>query len=108
LLTSREKGWMREKKLKDIMDMYLETIDKARFTKKRFLPLHRKLKNLYPHNMDLQAQIRRLKLELQPFKEELAQRNLNVLTQAATRRISRQKIMDEIAKEISVLEMIAP
>jgi hypothetical protein len=82
-------GLAERKKLKDLMDMYLETIDKARFTAKRFLPLHRQLKNLYRQNRDLQAQIRRLKLELQPFKEELAQRNLNMLAQAATRRSSR-------------------
>jgi cell division protein FtsB len=82
-------GLAERKKLKDLMDMYLETIDKSRFTTKRFLPLHRQLKNLYRQNMDLQAQIKRLKLELQPFKEELAQRNLNMLAQAATRRSSR-------------------
>ena len=53
------------------------------------MPLHRKLKNLYIQKKDLQAQIRRLKLELQPFKEELAQRNLNMLDQAATKRSHR-------------------
>jgi hypothetical protein len=37
------------------MDMHLETIDKVRFTKKRFFPLHRKLNNLYRHNKDLQV-----------------------------------------------------
>lgn len=59
----------KRKKLKDLMDMYLETIDMARFTVRRFLPLHRQLKNLYKQNRDLQSQIRKLKLELQPFKE---------------------------------------
>jgi len=29
------------KKLKDLMDIYKETIDLARFTTRRFLPLHR-------------------------------------------------------------------
>jgi hypothetical protein len=34
--------WLVErKKLNDLMDMYLETIDKARFVAKRFMPLHR-------------------------------------------------------------------
>ena len=66
--------------MNDLMDMYLETIDKARFTTKIFMPLHRQLKNLYRHNRNLQAQIRRFKLELQPFKEKLAQRNLNMLS----------------------------
>jgi predicted RNase H-like nuclease (RuvC/YqgF family) len=82
-------GLDERKNLKDLMDMYLETIDKAMFTTKRFFPLHRQLKNLYRQNKDLQAQIRRLKLELHPFKEELAQINLNVLAQAATRRSTR-------------------
>jgi hypothetical protein len=84
-------GLDERKKLKDLMDMYLETIDKSRITVKRFFPLHGKLKHLYKQNKDSQAQIRRLKLELQPFKEELAQRNLNMLAQAATRRSSRLK-----------------
>jgi hypothetical protein len=39
-------GLAERKKLKDLMDMYLETIDKARFTTKIFLPLHRQLNNL--------------------------------------------------------------
>jgi uncharacterized protein YaaN involved in tellurite resistance len=77
------------KKLSDLMDMYRETIDKAKFVAKIFMPLHRQLQNLYGQNRGLQAQIRRLKLELQPFKEELAHRNLNMLAQAATKRSSR-------------------
>ena len=77
---------MREKKLKDIMDMYKETIDMARFTTMRFLPLHRQLRNLYRKKKDLQSQIIKIKLELQPLKDELAQRNLNVLAQATTQR----------------------
>jgi hypothetical protein len=85
----KEEGLAERKKLKDLMDMYKETIDLARFTTKRFLPLHRQLRNLYRQNKDLQSQIRKLKLELQPFKDELAQRNLNVLAQAATRRSTR-------------------
>jgi DNA polymerase III delta subunit len=52
------------KKLKDLMDMYMETIDKARFTTRIFLPLHRQLRNLYRQNRDLQSQIRKLKVEL--------------------------------------------
>jgi hypothetical protein len=36
-----------KKKLKGLMDMYHETIDKAKFIAKRFRSLHRKLKNLY-------------------------------------------------------------
>jgi hypothetical protein len=34
-------GLSEREKLKDLMDMYLEIIDKAMFTTKRFLPLHR-------------------------------------------------------------------
>jgi hypothetical protein len=43
------------KNFKDLMDMYLETIDKARFIAKRFMPLHRKIINLYRQNKDLQS-----------------------------------------------------
>jgi hypothetical protein len=62
-------GLVERKTLSDLMDMYLETVDKSKFVVKRFMPLHRKLKNLYRKKRDLQAQIRRLKLELQPFRE---------------------------------------
>ena len=48
-------GLVERKKLNDLMDMYMETIDKARFVAKRFPPLHRQLKNLYRQNKDLQA-----------------------------------------------------
>jgi hypothetical protein len=34
-------GLDERKKFKDLMDLYLETIDKSRFTTKRFLPLHK-------------------------------------------------------------------
>jgi hypothetical protein len=78
-----------KKKLNGLMDMYHETIDKARFIAKRFRPLHRQLKNLYRQNKAYQAQIRKLKMELQPFKEELAKRNMDMLAKFATRRSSR-------------------
>jgi hypothetical protein len=65
--------------------MYHETIDKAIFIAKRFRPLHRQLRNLYRQNKAYQAQIRKLKMELQPFKEELAKRNLDMLAKFATR-----------------------
>jgi uncharacterized protein YaaN involved in tellurite resistance len=79
------------RKLKEMLDMYEETIDKARFLDKIFFPLHRKLKNLYRQNMTHQVEIRKLKEELQPFKEELAKRNLDMLAKVATRRSSRTK-----------------
>ena len=65
----KREGFVERKKLSDLMDMYLETIDKSKFVVKIFMPLHRKLKNLYRKKKDLQAQIRRLKLELQSFRE---------------------------------------
>jgi hypothetical protein len=46
-------GLAKRKKLKDVMDMYLETIDKASFIEKIYMPLHRQLKNLYRQNKDL-------------------------------------------------------
>jgi hypothetical protein len=74
-----------------MLDMYEETIDKERFLAKRFFPLHRKLKNVYRQNITHQAEIRKLKAELQPFREEVAKRNLDMLAKVATRRSSRTK-----------------
>jgi hypothetical protein len=48
-------GLAERKKMKDLMDVYLETIDKANFTTRIFLPLHRQLKNLYKKNKDFQS-----------------------------------------------------
>jgi uncharacterized protein YaaN involved in tellurite resistance len=73
------------------MGMYHDTIDKEAFLAKRFLPLHRQLRNLYRQNRSHQAQIRKLKAELHPFKEELAKRNLDMLAKVATKRSSRVK-----------------
>jgi chromosome segregation ATPase len=78
-----------ERKIKGLMDMYHETIDKERFIAKRFLPLHRQLKNLYKQNRAHHAQIRELNTELQPFKEDLDERNIDMLGKDATRRRSR-------------------
>jgi hypothetical protein len=35
------------RKMKEVMDMYNETLDLVRFTRRIFLPLHRQLKTLY-------------------------------------------------------------
>ena len=78
-----------KRKLKGLMDMYHETIDKAKFIAKRFQPLHRQLKNLYRQNIAHQTQIKELKIELHPLKEELAKRNLDMLAKVATRRSSK-------------------
>jgi uncharacterized protein (DUF3084 family) len=76
-------------KLRDLMDMYRENFKQAKFIAKRFRPLHMQLKSLYKQNVSYQGQIRGLKMELQPFKEDLSKINLNVLAQDATRRSSR-------------------
>jgi hypothetical protein len=78
-------GLAERKKMKDLMDMYKETIELAKFTTRRFLPLHRHLRNLYRRNRDLQSQNIKLKEELQPFKYDLAQRNISVLSQETSR-----------------------
>jgi phosphoenolpyruvate synthase/pyruvate phosphate dikinase len=67
--------------MKELMDMYSETIDLAMFLARRALPLHRQLKTLYRQKKIFQSQNRKLKEELQHFKDEMAQRNLNVLVQ---------------------------
>jgi hypothetical protein len=68
-----------------MLDLYRETIDKARYMAKRSLPLHRKLKNVYKHKRSCQAEIRKLKAELHPFKEQVAKRNLDILAKVVDR-----------------------
>jgi hypothetical protein len=65
------------------MEMYSETLKLAWFTARRFLPLHGQLQTLYRKNKSIQSQNRKLKEEFQPFKDDLAQRNLNVVAQVA-------------------------
>jgi hypothetical protein len=79
-------------KLKDMLDLYEETIDKARYMAKRSLPIHRKLKNVYKQKRACQAEIRKLKAELHPFKEKVAKRNLDMLAKVATRRSTKTKM----------------
>jgi hypothetical protein len=73
-------------KMKELMDMYNNTLDLEIFAARRAQPLHKQLKNLYRKNRGFQSQNRKLKAELQHFKDELAQRNLNVLVEAAIER----------------------
>jgi hypothetical protein len=70
------------------MDMYRGTLEKAKFIAKIFRPLHGNLKNLYRHNIAYQSHIRGLKMELQPFIEDLAKKNLDILAKVATKRSS--------------------
>jgi hypothetical protein len=73
-------------KLKDILELHDNTIDKAIYMVTRYLPLHRKLKNVYKYKRACQAEIRKLKAELKPFKEQVAKMNLDILAKVATRR----------------------
>jgi hypothetical protein len=82
----KEKGLNERREMNEIMDMYNETLDLVRFLAGRDLSLHRKLKILYRQNKIFRSQNRKLMEELQHFKDELAQRNLNVLVQAAIER----------------------
>jgi uncharacterized protein YfcZ (UPF0381/DUF406 family) len=79
----KSEGLSERIKMKELMDNYNNTLDLARFAARRALPLHKQLKNLYRKNRDFQSQNRKLKAELQHFKDEVAQRNLNVLVEAA-------------------------
>jgi len=54
------------------MDMYKNTLDLEIFAAKRSLPLHKQLKNLYSKKRGFQSQNRKLKAELQNFKDKLA------------------------------------
>jgi hypothetical protein len=47
------------RKMKELMEMYNETIDLERFTTRIFLPLHRKLKTMYRKNRGSQSQNRK-------------------------------------------------
>jgi hypothetical protein len=48
-------------KLKDMLDLYEDTIDKARYMAKRYLPLHKKLKNVYKQKRACQVEIKKIK-----------------------------------------------
>jgi hypothetical protein len=64
------------------MDGYNHTLDLAIFAARRAQPLHKHLKNIYRKNRDFQSQNKKLKVELQQVKYEVAQRNLNMLVEA--------------------------
>jgi hypothetical protein len=74
-----------------MLDLYEKTIDKEIYLAKRSLPLHRQLKNVYRKKRACQVEIRRLKEELQPFKEQVEKRNLDMLAHVATRRSTRKR-----------------
>jgi hypothetical protein len=46
----KEESLSERRKMKELMDMYNETLDLERFAARRPLPLHRKLKTLYMKN----------------------------------------------------------
>jgi hypothetical protein len=98
---SRLKGEIltERRKMKELMDMYNETLDLARFTTRRFLPLHRKLKTLYRQNKSIQSQNRKLKEELYPFKDDLSQRNLNFLAKLVVEKSAPAKERNVAATE---------
>jgi hypothetical protein len=56
------------------------------FAARRGMPLHKQLNNLYRLNKGFQSQNRKIKAELQQFKGELAERNVNVLIEATIER----------------------
>jgi hypothetical protein len=74
--------------MSELMDRYNETLDISRFTSRRLFPLHKKHQTFYRKNISIQSQNIKLKEELHPFKDDLAQRNLNVLDQDAIERNS--------------------
>jgi hypothetical protein len=69
--------------MEELMVGYNHTLDLARFAVRKALPLHKQLKNLYRQNIGFQSQNRKLKAELKHFQDEAAQRNLQVLVEAA-------------------------
>jgi hypothetical protein len=79
----KSEGLIERIKMKELMDNYNNTLDLARFAAIRALPLHKQLKNLYRKNKGFQSQNIKLKVKLQHFKDEVPQRNLNVLVEAS-------------------------
>jgi hypothetical protein len=55
-------------KMKELMDMYSNTLDLENFAAIRALPLHKKLNNLYRKNRGFQSQNRKLKEEFAAFQ----------------------------------------
>jgi len=83
----KEESLTRRIKMKELMDMYSETLDLEKFSARRALPLLRQLKNLYkkkPEAFSPKTKISRRNCNI--FKDELAHRNLNVLVEAAIER----------------------
>jgi hypothetical protein len=58
--------------MKELMDMYSDTLDLEIFSARSTMPLHKKLKNLYRKNRCFQSQKKKLKEELWHFKDEIA------------------------------------
>jgi hypothetical protein len=63
----------------------------------------KQLKNVYRQNKTHQDEIRKLKAELQPFREEVAKRNLDMMAKVATRRISEQKDKDKGSSKTNII-----
>jgi hypothetical protein len=59
------------------------TLDLARFTARKDLPLRKQLKNIYRQNRGFQAQNMKLKEELNHFQDEVTKKNLQVLVESA-------------------------
>jgi hypothetical protein len=62
-------------KMKEMLDLYEDTIDKSWFMAKRSFPLHMQLKNVYGQKRTCQAKIKKLKAELHLLREEVEKRN---------------------------------
>jgi hypothetical protein len=68
--------------MEELMAGYNHTLELARFSMRKALPLHKQLKNIYRQNRGFWSQHRKLKAELKHFQDEVAQRNLQVLVEA--------------------------
>jgi hypothetical protein len=82
----KAKGLEDRRKMKELMYNYNNTLDLEKFASRRDLPLHKQPNNLYRLNKGFQSQNRNLKAELQHLRDELAQRNLNVLVEVVIER----------------------
>ena len=69
--------------MNELMTVYNHTLDLANFTVRKDLPLRKQLKNLYRQKKGFQVHNRKLKEELKHFQDEVTQKNLQVLVEAA-------------------------
>ena len=76
ILQLREENMKMKRKIEKHLDLCEEALEKNKRMVKRYLPLHKQMKNMYRQNRTLKAKDRLR-------KEQIAKRNLDLLAQVA-------------------------